>query len=177
MAYIEGTFGTPLAMVGVPGAGTDCVQTLTIGGTPTAGPTSLFRVAFNGLISLAAGVLWSATNATLLASLQASLDAMPNVGTNGIVATAGTLTAGVGTILLTFSGANLAKKVQIVMTVPVNNMTGTAPTAVIAISTPGVNAAFRGAAIGALAVDQTTTTGKIYQNTGTAQLPTWTAQT
>jgi hypothetical protein len=172
MPYIEGTFGSPLRLPGVPVAGTDCVQTLTIGGAPTAGATSLFRVALNGIIS--GNVLWNATNVTLLAALQAALDAMPNVGTNGIVATAGTLTAGVGTILLTFSGVNLAKKVQPLMTVPLNAMTGAAPTAVITISTPGVDVSHRGAGTGALATRSDS--GLVYANSSTTQIPNWVAQ-
>src|SRR5436190_23792973 len=92
---IEGAFGVVASSAGAPGAGTSEVQTLTIGGTPTGGT---FKIAFDGFTT--AAITWSATNATLLANIQAALDALPNVGTNGLVAAAGTLTAGIGTITL-----------------------------------------------------------------------------
>lgn len=92
-------------------------------------------------------------------------------GKSGVVAAVGTMTAGVGTLTLTFSGANLAKKPQDVITVEDNSLTGTA-TLTVEETTPGVLADGRGAAVGAEAID--TTNGKAYQNTGTVQAPTWT---
>lgn len=167
---IEGAgLGTPLTNAGVPVAGTDEVQTLTIGGTPTGGT---FKLAFGGYTTGA--IAWSATNATLIANIQAALDALPNVGTNGIVAAVGTMTAGIGTATLTFSGANLAKAAQSLITVADNALTGTAPTLAIAETTSGVNATQRNAALGGLLLD--TTNKLLYQNTGVAQAPTWTAR-
>lgn len=93
------------------------------------------------------------------------------VGKLGIVATAGTLTNGVGTITLTFSGAQVAKRAQPLITVEDNSLTG-AGTLTIVETTPGVDADGRGALVGALAVN--TTNGKLYVNTGTAVAPTWT---
>src|SRR6476659_5082238 len=83
---------------GAPVAGTNEVQTLTIGGAPTGGT---FQLAYDGAIK--AAITWSATHATLLANINTALDALGNGGASWIVATAGTLTAGIGTILLTFS--------------------------------------------------------------------------
>lgn len=159
--------GSPLTNAGAPVAGTDEVQTLTIGGTPTGGT---FKLAYNGFKSGA--ITWSSTNATLLSNINTALNAMPNVGTSGIVAAAASLTAGIGTITLTFSGANLAKQVQNLMTVADNSLTGTAPTLAIAETTPGVTATGRNSGKGAQLVD--TTNGVLYQNTGSAQAPTWT---
>src|SRR5690242_16158060 len=99
---IEGAYDIRLN-AGVPGNGTNEVQTLTIGGTPTSGT---FKLAFDGFIT--AAITWSSNNTTLLANIQAALDALPNLGTNGCVASAGTVSSGIGTILLTF-GQNLAK--------------------------------------------------------------------
>lgn len=164
---IEGAgLGTPLSNAGAPVAGTDEVQTLTIGGTPTGGT---FRLAFQGYTTGA--ISWSSTNATLIANIQAALDALPNVGTNGIVAAVGTMTAGIGTATLTFSGANLAKSAQALVTVADNSLTGTDPTLAIAETTPGVDATHRNAALGGLLVDSTNKL--LYQNVGTAQAPTW----
>jgi hypothetical protein len=162
---IEGHLG-PYQFAGAPVQGTNEVQTLTIGGTPTGGT---FKLAFDGHTS--AAIAWSSTNATLLANIQAALDAMPNVGANGIVATAGTLTNGVGTITLTF-GANLGNLAVPTVTIANNSLTGTSPTLAVAETTPGVKATMRGAAKGALLID--TANGKLYINTGTALDPTWT---
>jgi hypothetical protein len=106
-----------------------------------------------------------------VARTTAGTGGLPNVGKVGIVASAGTVTAGVGTILLTFSGANLAKRVQPLVTVAENALTGTA-TLTIAETTPGVDAAFIGVLPGALVTD--TSNGKVYANTGTAAAPSYT---
>jgi hypothetical protein len=166
MPIIEGAIGAPLQYAGAPVAGTNEVQTLTIGGTPTGGT---FRLTFDGYTTSA--ITWSAVNATLLAAINAALDALANVGASGIVATAGTLTAGIGTILLTFSGGNLAKRAVSLMTAS-SSLTGTAPTLAIAETTPGVDATALGATKGSLLVD--TTNGILYINTGTGVSPTWT---
>jgi hypothetical protein len=165
MSIIEGANGRILTNAGVPGAGTNEVQTLTIGGTPTAGT---FTLTFEGYTTGA--ITWSATNATLLANINAALDALPNVGTSGIVATAGTLTAGIGTILLTCSGGNVQKKAVATMTAT-SSLTGTSPTLAIAETTAGVDATYRGMGKGTIVSD--TTNGKLYVNTGTAIAPTW----
>lgn len=148
---IEGSLGG-YTNAGAPSAGTNEVQTLTIGGTPTAGT---FTLGLDGVYT--AAITWSSTNATLLADINAKTDAV--WGTSAIVATAGTLTAGIGTILLTFSGGNLARKAVTTMTY-VNSLTGTSPTLAIVETTPGVTATARGAAKGALLID--TTNGKLY---------------
>lgn len=150
---------------GAPSSGTSEVQTLTIGGTPTAGSFILTYDGYN-----TAAIPWSATNATLLASINAALLALPNTGTTGIIATAGTLTAGIGTILLTFGG-NLAFLPVNTITVT-NNLTGTSPTLACVETTPGVAATGRSAPKGARLTD--TTNGIAYINTGTALAPTWT---
>lgn len=166
MPVIEGAgLGTPLANAGAPVAGTNEVQTLTIGGTPTGGT---FTLTYDGFTT--AAITWVNVNATLLASINTALDALPNGAASAIVATAGTLTAGIGTILLTFSGAPLAKRAVNLMTAT-SSLTGTAPTLAIAETTPGVDVTARGAAVGALLID--TTNKLLYQNNGTAAAPTW----
>jgi len=164
---IRGAFDT-LRNAGAPVAGTNAVQTLTIGGTPTGG-TGQFVV--GGLVS--GRWTWSATNATLLANIQAVLDAWYAYGAiaNQVVATAGTLTAGIGTILLTFSGVNTAARVQTLMTA-VNSLTGTSPTLAIATTTAGVEVTGLGASPGQYLTD--TNNEIAYINTGTAALPVWT---
>jgi hypothetical protein len=162
---IEGVF-RGLQSAGAPSAGTSEVQTLTIGGTPTGGT---FTLSFDGFVTTP--ITWSATNATLIANIDAALEALPNIGVGGITTAAGTVTAGIGTITLTFTGNNASKAVNTIAVVA-NNMTGTAPTVAVAETTPGVDASGRGAPKGALLTD--TTNGKLYVNTGTALAPTWT---
>ena len=165
MPVIEGAgLGHPLVNAGAPVGGTNEVQTLTIDAT---GGT--FKLSFRGATT--AAITWSATNATLLADIQAKLDALYTLGTNWVVATAGTLTAGVGTILLTFSGGDVAKQAVDTITVANNSLTGTA-TCSVAETTPGVTATARSAPKGAILIDSTN--GKAYIQTGTAGAPTWT---
>jgi hypothetical protein len=167
MPIIEGTGrGRPLLNAGAPSAGTDEVQTLTIGGTPTGGT---FQLAFAGFIT--APIAWSATNATLLANIDAALEALPTIGPGGVVTAAGTLTAGIGTITITFSGGNLTKLAVPTITVAANNLTGSTPTLAVAETTPGVTATGRGNPAGSELID--TTNGLLYINTGTALAPTW----
>ena len=144
---------------GAPGGGTDEVQTLTFGGTPTGGN---FRLGFEGFAT--ALIAWSNVNATLLAAINSALAALPTVGGAGqIVATAGTLTAGIGTVLLTFSGSRFAKKDVALITVVQNALTGTSPTLANVTTTPGVDSTQRDAAIGAKYTD--TANGKFYVKT------------
>jgi len=156
-----------IAWPGAPVNGTDEVQTLTIGGTPTGGT---FQLAYDGFTT--AAITWSSTNATLLANINAALVALANVGASGWTATAGTLASGIGTILLT-AGGNLTKKAVNTITVANNSLTGTAPTLAIAETTPGVDATLRGAGTGCLLLDSVN--GKLYVQTSANTLaPTWT---
>lgn len=151
---------------GTPSAGTSEVQTATFGGTPTGGT---FVLGFKG--QRTAAISWSATNNTLVANIDAALEALSTIGTGNVTTAVGTMTAGIGTITLTFAGA-LATKLVPLVTVVTNSLTGTTPTLVIAETTPGVSATGRGAAKGQLLVDSAT--GNAYINTGTASSPTWT---
>lgn len=165
---IEGALGAPLTVSGAPSAGVNEVQTLTIGGTPTGGT---FTLAFDGFIT--APITWSATNATLIANIDAALEALPNIGTGGVTTAVGTMTAGIGTATITFGG-NLARQPVPTITVASNDLTGTTPTVAVAETTAGVAATHRGAVVGALLIR--TDDGSLSQNTGTALSPTWTAR-
>lgn len=158
-----------LSIPGAPSNGTDTVQTITIGGTPTGGT---FALTCEGMTT--AAITWSATNATLVANIDAALEALPVVGTGGVVTAVGTAVAGIGTITCTFSGANTGKRPIAVMTVANNSMTGTSPTVAVGLTTPGVEATHRGAATGQL-LRREDTGALLYNNSTTAQAPTWTA--
>lgn len=156
--------GNVQEVAGAPGAGTNEVQTLTIGGTPTGGTFKL------KLGTIETGpITWSATNGTLIGNMNTALDAV--FGTASIVAAVGTMTAGIGTATLTFSGNEYAKSDQPLMTAT-NSLTGTSPTLAIAETTPGVNASPYRVPKGGLVID--TTNAKLYVNTGTVYSPTWT---
>jgi hypothetical protein len=153
-----GIYG-PYFIAGAPVAGTNEVQTLTIGGTPTGGT---FKLAYAGATT--AAITWSATNATLLANINAALDALATLGTAWVVAAAGSLTAGIGTITLTFSGGDVSRRAVALITVANNSLTGTTPTLAIAETTPGVDATRRSAPKGAIVIDKTN--GVAYIKTG-----------
>ena len=163
MPIIEG--GSEYEVAGAPVAGTSEVQTLTIGGSPTTGT---FKLAFDGYTT--AAITWSATNNTLRDNVDAALEALPNIGTGGVTTAVGTMTAGVGTLTITFAG-NLEKKVVPTITVANNSLDGSG-TVAVAETTPGVDVTARGAKTGAVLSD--TTNGILYINTGTAISPTWT---
>lgn len=163
MPIIEGAIGRPLPFAGTPSAGTSEVQTLTIdasGGT--------FKLAFDGQTT--AAITWSSTNNTLVANVDAALEALTNIGTGGVTTAVGTMTSGVGTLTLTFAGS-LGSKAVNTITVADNSLTGTA-TLSVAETTPGVNATYRGIGKGLTVID--TTNGKLYINSGTAYVPVWT---
>lgn len=163
---IEGALGRAITTSGAPVAGTNEVQTLTIGGTPTAGT---FTLTFEGRTTDA--ITWSNVNATLLAAMVTALNAA--FGTSSVVPTAGTLTAGIGTVILTFGSAYARRAVSTMSAT--SSLTGTAPTLAVAETTPGVDATYRGAATGSMLTR--TDTGILHVNTSTtAGAPTWTAQ-
>lgn len=169
MPIIEGSgLGTPLTSPSAPVAGTSEVQTITIGGTPTGGT---FILSFQGLAT--APITWSNVNATLVAAIDAALEAVPSIGTGNVVTAVGTAVAGIGTITLTFGGA-LANRAVPTVAVVNNAMTGTAPTIAVAETTPGVDVTGIGAPKGALLIQLDT--GALLQNTGTAAAPTWTGR-
>ena len=157
--------GAKYHCIGAPSNGVDEVQTLTIGGTPTGGT---FKLGFGGEVT--ADITWSATNNTLVANIDAALEALSNIGANEVTTAVGTMTAGIGTITITFAG-NLGKLNVPTITVEDNSLTGTLPTAAMAVTTPGVTATARGAALGETVMD--TASGKTYINNGSTTAPRW----
>lgn len=150
--------------VGAPVAGTNEVQTITFGGTPTGGT---FTLTFEGFTT--AAITWVNVNATLVSNIDTALEALPNIGTGAVTTAVATMTAGIGTITCTFAG-NLGLKAVATMTAT-SSLTGTTPTVAVTETTPGVAPTARGAAVGATLVRDN---GVLYINTGTALAPTWT---
>lgn len=149
----------------VPVAGTNEIQTITLGGTPTGGT---FTITFNGFTTSA--ITWTATDATLVSSIDTALEALPNIGTGGVTTAAGTVSSGIGTITVTFTGNNA--KLDVALMTGTSSLTGTSPTLAIATTTAGVTADGRSSAKGTLLID--ITNGILYINTGTSLNPTWT---
>jgi hypothetical protein len=153
---------------GVPTAGTDEVQTLTTSGTVTAGT---FRLSFGGFMT--GTIAWNATTSVV----ETALNNLPSCGAGGTASVGVAVTGGAfpGTAFtVTFSGANVAKKVQPLLVLHRNDLTG-GGTVVIAEQTPGVDAFGRGAPDGAQAINGQT--GVLYFNAGSANLPVWNTAT
>jgi hypothetical protein len=164
---IEGAYPRPGAITnaGVPGAGTDEVQTLTFGGTWLANET--FYLKFDGHET--AAILWTATDATLVSRIDTALEALPNIGTSGVTTAAGTIEDGLGTVTVTFAGGNVSKRVVPIL---IRRLGTTVDgTLAVAETTPGVDAFGRGLPEGSLIVDSTN--DDTYVNTGTSNLPVW----
>lgn len=158
---------------GVPSNGTSEIDTLTIQAA-TAGGTFTITIA-NGRTS--APISWSATNATLVANVDAALEAMTQIGTGGVTTAVGTMTAGIGTITITMAGKNARMDFPL-LSIGTNSLVASTPTPdpsapTLTTTTPGVEATYRSAKTGQLLVD--TVTPDLYINDSvTAGSPTWT---
>lgn len=155
--------GGPYVCAGAPTGGTSCVQTVTIGGTPTGGT---FTLQFGGQTT--GTIAWTATDATLASNIATALNALSNVGASGTVGAVGTGSSGIGTYTVTFQNQNSDLPVPTI-TVGQNSMAGTAPTVSVATTTTGISGTLRGAYPGTQVTDYTTT--KEWTNTGTTAAP------
>jgi hypothetical protein len=151
-----------------PTAGTNAVQTLTIGGTPNGGT---FILGYGG--ERTSAISWNATAATFVAAIDTALEALPNIGTGGVTVANSTLNAGIGAVTITFDGTLTGKRAVSAISVVSSALTGTSPTVAInSVTTNGVDATYVTAPKGALLMDQNS--GKLYCNTGSDGNPTWT---
>lgn len=155
-------------VAGVPTNGTSAIQTLTFGATITGGT---FTLTYAGATT--AAITWSSTNATLVANIDAALEALSTLaGGSSVTTAAGTISSGAnGTVTVTMAG-NYANLLVTAIGVGTNSMTGSAHTLTAAISTAGVTADGRSAPIGSLCIDSTNS--NLYQNRGIALNPAWT---
>jgi hypothetical protein len=164
---LAGTATLPSAKVyylatGSPSSGTNEVQTITFGSGQVSGN---FYLRFNN--STTPVIAWSSTNATLVSNIDSALESLAKIGTGGVTTAVGTMTAGIGTITVTFTGINAHADV-VEMTVPSKTTSGTI---VVTTTTPGVAADGRTAANGSLLVIGDT--GAVYLNTGASPSPVW----
>lgn len=150
---------------GIPSGGTSEADTITIAAS-TSGGTFTITVA-GGRTTRA--ITWSATDATLIADVDAKLEELNVIGTGGVSVSDG-LTAGIGTMVVTFTGKN-AKRDMPLLTITSSLTGGAAGT--LTTTTAGVEATYREAKTGQLLVD--TVTPDLYINDSvTAGSPTWT---
>lgn len=151
---------------GAPVNGTNEVDTLTIQTSTSAGTFTLTTAGGR----TTAPITWSATDATLIADIDAKLEALSAIGTGGVTVAAGTGSSGIGTYTITFTGKNAASDAAL-LSIGTNSLTGgTAPT--ITTTTAGVAGTFTNAKTGDLLED--TSNGELYQNLSTtAGAPNW----
>ncbi|HEX6175885.1 MAG TPA: hypothetical protein VF089_17885 [Candidatus Binatia bacterium] len=161
------TFKNVYSTATAPVSGTNEIQTLTFGATITSGT---FKLKFDG--ETTAAITWSATNNTLVANIDAALEALNPIGTGGVTTAAGTIVAGVnGTVTVTFTG-NRAKQNVPEITVANESLVGAASTLAVTTATPGVEGDGRILPKGSIVI--ALDTGISYQNTGSPPNPTWT---
>lgn len=141
--------------------GTSEIQTLTIGGTPAGGT---FTLSYDGIVS--PPIAWSATNGTLVANVDAALEAI--LGAGAVTTAVNSMTAGVGTINITFTGIYAKRNVP--QLVAASSLAGTNPTAAVTTATPGVEGTGR---TGVGQIYRDTVAGKLYLNKGTLYNPDW----
>lgn len=161
-----GQAGRIIKSGGAPVNGTNAVHTITLGGTPTGGT---FTLTLNG--ETTAAITWTATDATLVSRIDTAIEALPSVGTSGVVTAAGTVSSGIGTVTVTFSGTNVAKRPIAVMTAT-SSLTGTSPTVTVGSTTTGV-VPTGGAASEKGAILVRTDTGDGYINQGAPPNISW----
>lgn len=151
---------------GAPVNGTNEIDTITIQSGTSAGT---FTLTLTGGRTTAP-ITWSATDATLIANIDAALEALPNIGAGGVTTAAGTGSSGIGTYTVAFTGKNAAQDFPL-LSIGTNSLTGgTAPT--VTTTTAGVAGTFTAAKTGDLLED--TTNGELYQNLSTtAGAPNW----
>jgi hypothetical protein len=157
--------GGPYTCAGAPVAGTSCVQTVTIGGTPTGGT---FTLIFGGIAT--GSIAWTATDATLASNIATALNNLPNVGASGTVGAVGTGSSGIGSYTITFQNQNANETVPTIM-VGQNNMAGTAPTVTVAMTTTGVTGSVRGVLAGTEITDYSGP--RQWSNAGSPNAPSW----
>jgi hypothetical protein len=112
-------------VIKISGADTNEVQSLTVTGTPTGGT---FKLAFRDAVTATI-----AHNAAA-AAVQAALEALPTIGTGGVVCAGGPLPTAV---TITFSNQLAGQNVPQIAATSIALTGGTTPTAAVTTTTPG----------------------------------------
>jgi len=148
--------------------GTSEVETITFGGTITGGSFVLRYGNQN-----TGPIAWSSTNATLINNIQTALQSLGSVRSGGVlVAAGGGLVAGIGPVTVTFQN-QLGVLAMSPITVASNGLTGTSPTVVVSVTTPGVTADGRQSKQGQLCVAADTGVLWVNRSAMTQPTPNW----
>jgi hypothetical protein len=110
------------------------MQLVTIGGSGLGGTFTLTYGA-----ETTGNITWSATNATLLANIDAALEALTAIGAGDITCAVTTMTSGIGSLEVRFAGSLAGTDVPL-MTADASGLTGTAPTVTVAARWEGGSA-------------------------------------
>jgi len=169
MPTYGGSPGTPIFFVGAPASGTAQVETATIVGTITGSGDATFTITAAGMTGspLAVSVpVLSGDTATVVAAKAA-------VVLNNTAAVAAMFVASSVAADLKLTAINSAAN-DATLNIAFTNgtCTGLTPNAHSANTTAGVLGDFRGMDTGTVTID--TTAKKVYRNTGTPGVPTWT---
>jgi len=163
MATIEG--GPIMVHAGPPVAGTDEIQTLTIGSNSEP---ATFKLSYEGAVT--EPISWGSDNAALTGAIQAALEALPTLGAGSVTVAPTEMVAGVGKATVSFKGPKAGQKASLLGVAPVEG-----PTVQVGVeaTTPGTNGTGYAAPKGAVLIDSETP--GLYQNHGTASSPDWRA--
>jgi hypothetical protein len=158
-----------LSKAGAPTSGVAQVETATVVGAITGSGDATFTVTAAGMtgspLAVSVAVLNGDTATVVAGKAAVVLDANANVSAMFIATTNG------ADLILTAKKA-AANDATLNIAFTNGTCTGLTPNATSANTTAGVKADYRGADYGAALID--TTNGNIYQNTGSANVPTWT---
>ncbi len=147
-----------------PTNGVNETQVLTFSGTVTGGT---FILTVNNRNT--GPIPWSSTNATLVSNIDSSLKALSTIGSDGVYTAVGSMTSGIGTITVTFTGKNA--KLDVAQMTRTSSLTGSGAALVMSTLTNGVTADGRNSNAGTIDIAQDT--GSTYINKGAPYSPSW----
>ena len=151
-----------------PADGVDCVQVLTISGSPSSGGMIITSGGGFSTPSLTFAQLVTAAQATAEATVKAALEALADIGVGNIASVVRSGSTPNFVFTVTFGGTQAGKPQTLFTTPDTFDQGGCTPTTY----TVGVAGTGRGLA-GKAALLQRTDTGKLYVNGGTLWTPVW----
>lgn len=161
--------GGPLTKAGVPTSGVAQVETATIAGTITQSGNATFTITS----ALVTGSPLAVSVAVLVDDTAAIVAGKAAVTLNATAAVSAHFTASANSDALILTAKKAAAN-DATLNIAFTNgtCTGLTPNATSADTTAGVKADYRGAPYGTVLTD--TTNGNLYENQGSANVPTWT---
>lgn len=161
--------GGPLTKAGVPTSGVAQVETATVVGTITGSGNATFTITSalvtGSPLAVSVAVLVDDTATVVAGKAAVTLNATAAVSTHFTATTNG------ANLILTAKKA-AANDATLNIAFTNGTCTGLTPNATSTDTTAGVKADYRGAPVGTVLTD--TTNGNLYENQGSANVPTWT---